>query len=212
MIRKISANLAIGAGLFLLPFVIQFNGIGVVVSTANGWIILPLVLIFAGLIWLLLKISRQLSFELLAAPFTGRMVLGAILIAVLLTTIALGLDYLWPSSHSNNQYLSQQFLSPDHLHFWITVVTVNLTSPVLEEVVFRGLILQFIQKISHSAVAGLVIAAVFFAYSHNGDPLDPVYLIDGLGLGYLFLRTQNIGATIICHQVMNLLATLQLFM
>ncbi|MFL2028095.1 CPBP family intramembrane glutamic endopeptidase [Loigolactobacillus zhaoyuanensis] len=212
MIKKIVTNVGIGLGLLALVFLIQLNGASLMFKTVNIWTLLYMVIIFVSLTWVLLRISRHRELRLVTNRLTPQMVLGAVLLVLILTASAIGLALFLPSEHGNNQFISHHFLSNDRRLVLVTFVTINLTGPALEELLFRGLILQFISKISHSAVIGLLISTALFTYLHNGQLFAPVYLLPGLGFGYLFFRTKNIGAAIICHQLVNILATIQLFL
>ncbi|MDC4186000.1 CPBP family intramembrane metalloprotease [Loigolactobacillus coryniformis] len=204
-------NTIIIFGLFALGFVIQLNGASLLFRTVSFWTFFYMVVIFLILSRTLWKLSQQLDLHLVNARFTLSMGLWAALLAVLLTVSAICLSLIFPGDHGSNQFIAQQFSSHKQLKFLVTFMTINLTGPILEEMLFRGLILPFISRISHSWVIGLVVSSIVFAYLHNSDPFDPIYLIAGLGFGYLFIRSKNIGTAILCHQLVNILATIQLF-
>ncbi|MFD0897739.1 CPBP family intramembrane glutamic endopeptidase [Loigolactobacillus binensis] len=210
-VKNILINTIIGVGLFVLGFVIQLNGASLMFKTVGFWTFFYMVIIFLILSRILWKLSQQLDLNLVNEQFTLQMGLWAVLLAVLLTFSAICLSLIFPGDHGSNQFIAQHFLSHNKLKFLVTFITINLTGPILEELLFRGLILQFISQIGHSWVIGLAVSSLIFAYLHNGNPFDPINLVAGLGYGYLFIRTKNIGTSIMSHQLVNIFATIQLF-
>lgn len=204
-------NTIIMFGLFALGAVIQLNGASLMFKQVSFWTFFYMVVIFLILSRTLWKLSQQLDLNLVNEHFTLQMGLWSLLLAVLLTFSSICLSFIFPGDHGSNQFIAQHFLSHNKLKFLVTFITINLTGPILEELLFRGLILQFISRISHSWVIGLAASSLVFAYLHNGNPLDPINLIAGLGYGYLFIRTKNIGTSIMSHQLVNIFATIQLF-
>ena len=87
---------------------------------------------------------------------------------------------------------------------WAILSTV-VAAPVLEEVLFRGLIFEsFGERFGRGA--GLLISALLFGLIH-GVPVQMVNaFVVGLILGYIYLRTRSLVSVIIIHAVNNAIA------
>jgi membrane protease YdiL (CAAX protease family) len=92
---------------------------------------------------------------------------------------------------------------------WAVLLTVVL-APVLEEVLFRGLILEPVRQ-KWGAAIGIVISAVIFGLAHT--PILPQMvnaLVMGIVLGYIYVLTDSLVPVIIIHAVNNGIAYLLL--
>lgn len=80
--------------------------------------------------------------------------------------------------------------------------SVGLMAPLLEEILFRGLILGTLKREMHPWVA-IIISAVSFGIAH-GTAISFIYAT-GLGLlmGWLFVRFNSVLPTIIFHMAYN---------
>jgi membrane protease YdiL (CAAX protease family) len=90
-------------------------------------------------------------------------------------------------------------------------VTVGLLAPVAEELFFRGLALQSLVR-RFGRVGGLILSSAFFAIAHT-NPLYFVALMPfALILGWLVLRFDRLGPSIVAHVSYNLVtATVLVF-
>jgi len=89
------------------------------------------------------------------------------------------------------------------------VLSAMIVAPILEEVLFRGLLLRWLLVRFRWQGAILLQAALFcavhFAVLTPGDWIRPLQLfLSGCVFGYLFLRTQNLWVPIIVHCVWNI--------
>jgi membrane protease YdiL (CAAX protease family) len=77
--------------------------------------------------------------------------------------------------------------------------------PVIEEVLYRGFVLQLFRRYSPGWVAVLG-STLFFAVTHIGGGLQNVIfaLATGLVLSWLVLRTESLYPSILCHATVNL--------
>jgi membrane protease YdiL (CAAX protease family) len=77
-------------------------------------------------------------------------------------------------------------------------------APIIEEIVFRGIILAGLAD-SHSRKKAIVVSAVLFAVYHfNLFQLVPTFLV-GLLLGYIYLETRSVLICISTHLIYNLI-------
>ena len=90
-----------------------------------------------------------------------------------------------------------------------TLVAV-LVAPVVEELLFRGLLLPALQRwVGHTV--SIVLSALFFAAGHIDLFVFLPMLAMGLVMGYLYDRTRSIAAPLTMHITYNLLVMLGLF-
>jgi membrane protease YdiL (CAAX protease family) len=92
-------------------------------------------------------------------------------------------------------------------NFWLTFILVVILAPIIEEIVFRGILFSAIKK-RYGLTIGVIGSSLVFTLVH----FDPVQMISVLPLGvYLALmyhRTGSIYPGIILHATWNLLVLL----
>ena len=78
-----------------------------------------------------------------------------------------------------------------------------LIAPILEEIIFRGIILRGLLT-RYSPKYAIVFSALIFGLIH-GKPLQ-IWgaFVTGLILGWIYYKTQSIGTTILLHSFLNL--------
>ena len=83
------------------------------------------------------------------------------------------------------------------------LLTAVVVAPLVEELFFRGLILQTVWHYARQAWLAVIISSVAFGAVH-GQPQDILPLCTmGIVLGYLRLRTRSLTACVIAHAVFN---------
>ncbi len=93
--------------------------------------------------------------------------------------------------------------------FWIIAIMVGIAAPVVEELVFRGLIYTRLKQGMPVAVAA-VITAVWFGAMH-GHPLWVAYAaVLGLVMVWIFERTKSLFASMLFHFGYNLVAVIEM--
>ncbi|HEX8263825.1 MAG TPA: CPBP family intramembrane glutamic endopeptidase [Pyrinomonadaceae bacterium] len=104
------------------------------------------------------------------------------------------------------------------LEAWFTALTV---ATLIEEIAFRGFLLQAFERFMNFWIANLLTATLFVAIHFPGwiiigkAPLLPDKMVAmaeilflGLLLGFLFKRAQSLWACVILHSTNNLLSTI----
>jgi membrane protease YdiL (CAAX protease family) len=96
----------------------------------------------------------------------------------------------------------------------IVVFTILVVvAPVLEELLFRGVLLSRLRR-SMSASSAILVSAAVFAAIHLIDPnarfVVPGLFVIGIVLGYQALRTGRVGLCIATHAGVNLVAAIGL--
>ena len=91
--------------------------------------------------------------------------------------------------------------------WWGAFFKVAIVAPVVEELIFRGLILQGFRRRYNGFVA-VFMSALLFALFHLNPWQFPTTFILGLLLGWIMLRTDNILLAILGHSINNALVLL----
>lgn len=88
---------------------------------------------------------------------------------------------------------------------WVILTTV-VFAPILEEMLFRGLILGSIREKQGRALPAVLISAVIFGVIHFNIPQGINAFAIGIILGYIYVRTNSLAAVILIHAINNGLA------
>jgi membrane protease YdiL (CAAX protease family) len=105
--------------------------------------------------------------------------------------------------------LFDRLFESDH-GIWGGILRVVILAPVVEELIFRGVIFSGFQRI-YPAFWAIFFSALLFALFHlNPWQLGPTFLL-GLLLGYVRLRTGSLLAAIFTHALHNLMIFLSVF-
>ena len=89
--------------------------------------------------------------------------------------------------------------------FWL-LLAAGILVPLLEELLFRGIIFSLLEKIKKGWFA-VIVSALLFALAHI-SPVQIVYtFIMGLISGLIYYKTKDLRWTILMHMVINILST-----
>lgn len=91
--------------------------------------------------------------------------------------------------------------------FWGAFFKVAIVAPVVEELIFRGLILHGFRK-NYNAVTAIFMSALLFSLFHLNPWQMPATFVLGLLLGWIIIRTRSILLAIIGHSINNLMVLL----
>jgi uncharacterized protein len=91
--------------------------------------------------------------------------------------------------------------------WWGAFTKVAVIAPIVEELIFRGLILNGFRR-NYSGLKSVLISALLFSLFHLNPWQMPATFVLGLFLGWIMLRTNNIIAAMLGHSVNNLLVLL----
>ena len=111
------------------------------------------------------------------------------------------LQRIWPDAFSSDEIEQRARELWDKAHGgWIVVLVlvVALGAPIIEELVYRGLILQALQSRLNDWVA-LIISAAWFALIHLQPVELPGLFAFALVLGICFQRTGRLGMSVMAH-------------
>lgn len=93
--------------------------------------------------------------------------------------------------------------------WWGAFFKVAVLAPVIEELIFRGLILQGFRR-NYNGFFAVFISALLFALFHLNPWQFPATFILGLLLGWIMLRTNSILLVILGHSINNALVLLSI--
>ncbi|SKA78591.1 hypothetical protein SAMN05443428_102155 [Caloramator quimbayensis] len=88
---------------------------------------------------------------------------------------------------------------------WFSILSVIIIAPVLEEIVFRGIILQGFLK-NYSIKKSVIITAVLFGLFHGNIVQTPIVILLGIVLGIIYIKTSSLFICIIGHMLNNFIA------
>ncbi len=91
--------------------------------------------------------------------------------------------------------------------WWGAFFKVAVIAPVIEELIFRGLILHGLRK-NYNAVTAVLVSALMFSLFHLNPWQMPATFVLGVILGWLMIRTNSILLAILGHSINNLLVLL----
>lgn len=91
------------------------------------------------------------------------------------------------------------------------LIMVAFAAPILEELIFRGIILDGLLK-RRSVLSAILISSFLFAFVHLNPWQFPAAMILGCFSGWVYFRTRNLIYSIIIHFVNNFGASALLFL
>jgi uncharacterized protein len=91
--------------------------------------------------------------------------------------------------------------------WWGAFFKVAVIAPVIEELIFRGLILHGLRK-NYTATTAVIVSAILFSLFHLNPWQMPATFVLGLLLGWLMFRTNSILLAILGHSINNLMVLL----
>ena len=155
----------------------------------------------------LLIIYKKVNFEDMSVKkITVSMAVKAIVVAIVLVLLEMVIAVVFSKQpESENYEIVQLIRSPLGI---LTLVSSNIVSPVLEELLFRGVI-QSVLRESLPGVLAIILTNILFALGHGyqlGSTLGMVVV--GCGCSWLLIKTKNLSVPILSHMTINLLVTL----
>lgn len=96
------------------------------------------------------------------------------------------------------------------LELFMAFMVLVVTTPIFEEIIFRGFIFQGFQN-RFGSVLSAVVTSVLFAALHAPISASIVAGILGLGLTLVFVKTNSIVPAILLHSAKNLIAFIVIY-
>lgn len=140
----------------------------------------------------------------------GQIVSGFIMVYAALIIAQLILDSLGVSGTSQNEMTIQSLFSDNPLQLLMLFLLLCVFTPIVEEVVFRKVIYNFVEPKSNHWIAIIVTGAIFglMHVLSYGDFIQSIpYIFMGLTFGYIYYRSQkNIFVVMGVHFANNFLS------
>ena len=93
--------------------------------------------------------------------------------------------------------------------WWGAFMKVAVIAPIVEELIFRGIILQGLRR-NYNAFIAVFMSALLFSLFHLNPWQMPATFLLGLLLGWLMVMNNNILLSILGHSINNLLVLLSM--
>lgn len=162
-----------------------------------------------GALWMASKLQAVGFWRLYSVQFRWSdlvgIPVGVVAQVILVPLVYLPLRAIWPSTFDTSALEETAQELVDAAGGWRTVllvVVVVIGAPVVEELVYRGL-LQRSATAKWGTFGGLVAASVFFGVIHLRPVELPGLTIAGLVFGFMLLRTGRLGTPIVAHAAFN---------
>ena len=95
------------------------------------------------------------------------------------------------------------------LGWWGAFLKVVVVAPIIEESIFRGIIMHGLMR-NYPKIVAIFISALFFALFHLNPWQFPATFLLGLLVGWIMVITRNLFACILGHAINNLLVLLSI--
>lgn len=119
--------------------------------------------------------------------------------------LSLGINFLFSvtgftkSSEQYQQVAETQFALP----LWLACIFYGVLSPVVEEMVFRGIVYRALCRSTTNVIAIIGSALLFGAF--HGNVVQMLYAgIMGIGMAYIYQKYQSLWAPILFHGAANI--------
>ncbi|KFN02083.1 CPBP family intramembrane metalloprotease [Bacillus clarus] len=130
-----------------------------------------------------------------------------ILIAIISTSLLADATFLISNEYANIQAtdLGIDTLSEQSFTIYaIAIISIVLLGPIFEEILYRGIILRFLE-IRYSFFTGLIISSLLFGLAHDYDLAFIIFAtLSGIIDGLLYKKTNSIIPVLIGHMTYNL--------
>lgn len=133
--------------------------------------------------------------------------LGTVGFGLLLTNSIVVLMEGSPELESALKLLEEAFKSRGQLNYMVIFLVTVIGAPIVEELCFRGVLFEELDKSISSKAAGFLTALIFGFY-HLNIIQSPNTFFMGLVLVYVYYKRRNIKDSILIHLTNNLMAFL----
>jgi membrane protease YdiL (CAAX protease family) len=202
--QSIGITAAIIVLMFLLmPIMLELNTL--MKESASIMIYYFLVMLIPCILFYLLKKKEEKSFQLRFLPRDGQL-----LVLLIITTLSIQwgitgpLADLIPMPESVKELFNQMALQMKDTYGFITVA---ILAPLMEEFIFRGIVLDGLLK-RKPPLTAILISSFLFAFVHLNPWQFVGAMLIGLFMGWIYWKTNNLGYTILIHFVNNSVAAL----
>ena len=131
---------------------------------------------------------------------------GAAICAILLPTVSHFLLSMLEAIFGGRLFVGYDFPDQQPVR-WILIVYAALSAGILEEIIYRGVVISELERASLSPVLAVTISCLIFGGIHWGEGLGKVLAmaIWSVPFAIWFVRKRSVWAPIIAHSLYNLL-------
>lgn len=129
------------------------------------------------------------------------------LVVIVTIAIALGVSIPIISLIPTPEFVKQAFLMMSDDRGVYTFITLVIAAPILEELIFRGIILDGFLKL-YSPSRSIILSSILFGLVHLNPWQFLSALFIGIFMGWVYYRTNSLWLTIIIHASLNLFSLL----
>jgi membrane protease YdiL (CAAX protease family) len=91
-----------------------------------------------------------------------------------------------------------------------TFITIVIAAPLIEELIFRGIILNGLLQ-RYSPVKSIILSSILFGIAHLNPWQFFTAFIIGVFSGWVYYRTKKLSLSILIHTVNNLVAFVEMY-
>ena len=159
-----------------------------------------------------LVIDRIKNKKLGKSNYTLGFVNARILIFISIATIALQIGVTSPIVYSipMPEFIKVMFIEMSQRTGPFSFLMIVIAAPILEELIFRGVMLDGLLK-SYSPIKSILISSIFFGLVHLNPWQFVAALVIGIFSGWVYYHTRNLMFSIVIHLVNNLFAFLSMY-
>ena len=130
-----------------------------------------------------------------------------IMVLVSISTIAIQTGIISPIVNSlpMPEFMQKIFLEFSNQNGVFSFITIVIAAPVIEELIFRGIILNGLLQ-RYSPVKSIILSSILFGIVHLNPWQFVSALISGVFSGWVYYRTKKLSLSILIHLVNNLVA------
>lgn len=115
-----------------------------------------------------------------------------------LLAFLLGISLALVSSVALNFFFPVTISNDVHYHLWMQILTIGITGPIVEELVFRGIMLDKLKK-SFSSFWPYLLVTVIFAFCHQGIHQMIYACLMGSLFMWIYYKTDRLEFAIFAH-------------
>ena len=189
-----------------------------VLMSAQGLVAAVFFFLIPFLIWRYgLQLKLQDTFQKMDFPIIGYTLVMSVASVVVISAVGvwnMGLDFpdsvfeVWAQAkEAELKILTEHLIDFTSLaHFLLAVVVIGIIAAVGEELLFRGLIQNFMTKLSGNYHVGIWISAILFSAIHlQFYGFFPRMLL-GVFFGYLYVWSRRLSVAMLAHFLNNTIA------
>ncbi|MER0122249.1 lysostaphin resistance A-like protein [Streptococcus sp. ZJ93] len=124
---------------------------------------------------------------------------------ILITLIVIIFTY---SREGNIGELPDFSINP--LVFVLRLLTAVVSQPLLEELLFRGVLQERLSR--YSQWGALVFSSIVFSYSHDYQTILNFHLFSSFMYGLVYMKTKNVKSAIFLHSLQNLMVIVSIIL